>query len=227
MFCSITLRIECYSIDVTEPPTTVPSRRQRKAEATRHRVLDAAERLFIRDGYAATAITAIAEEADVAVQTVYAAFGTKRAILTVLIATRVVGDDDPAPLHERDEWQAIETEGEPRRQIEQLAAVATRIGSRIADLYAVLAAAAASDPDIADAYQWQQRARYADQQRVARSLASRDALLPGLTDTQATDIIWTLANPHTYRTLVIERRWPPSDYQRWLTRALESSLLAH
>ena len=43
----------------------------RKALATRHRVLDAAETLFVRDGYAATTIAAIAEEADVAVQTVW------------------------------------------------------------------------------------------------------------------------------------------------------------
>ncbi len=209
-----------------QPVEAPPGRRQRKAQATRRRVLDAAEALFRRDGYAVTTITAIAEEADVATQTVYAVFGAKRAILAALVAARVVGDDDPAPLRERDEWQAIEAQADPRRQVEQLAATAARIGARIADLYAVMAAAAASDPDIADTYQRQQQARYADQQRVAQSLAGRDALLPGLTDIQATDIIWTLANPHTYRTLVIERGWSADDYQRWLTRVLASSLLA-
>ena len=44
--------------------------------------------LFIRDGYTATAIAAIAAAADVAVQTVYAVFGTKRAILAELLAAR-------------------------------------------------------------------------------------------------------------------------------------------
>jgi AcrR family transcriptional regulator len=207
------------------PVKAAPGRRQRKAQVTRARVLDSAEALFIRDGYAATTITAIAEEADVAVQTVYAVFGNKRAILTELLAARVVGDDKPAPLRERRDWQALEAEADPVRQLELLAWTAARIGSRIADLYVVMAAAAASDPEIADAYQRQQQARYADQQRLARSLAQKNALRAGLTQTHATDIIWTLANPHTYRTLVSERGWSPDDYQLWLTDILACSLL--
>lgn len=71
-----------------EPVKPVPGRRARKALATRHRVLDAAEILFVRDGYAAATIAAIAEKADVAVQTVYAVFGNKRAILAELLAIR-------------------------------------------------------------------------------------------------------------------------------------------
>jgi AcrR family transcriptional regulator len=130
------------------PVKAAPGRRQRKAQVTRARVLDSAEALFIRDGYAATTITAIAEEADVAVQTVYAVFGNKRAILTELLAARVVGDDKPAPLRERRDWQALEAEADPVRQLELLAWTAARIGSRIADLYVVMAAAAASDPEI-------------------------------------------------------------------------------
>lgn len=211
---------------MNQPVKVTPGRRQRKAQATRGRILDAAQALFVRDGYAATTITAIAEEADVAVQTVYAVFGGKRAILTELVAARVVGDDDPAPLRERQEWQEIEAETDPRRQLALLAATAARIGSRIADLYTVMAAAAASDAEIASTYQRQQQARYADQWRMAQSLADKDALRPGLTDAHATDIIWTLANPHTYRTLVIERGWSPGDYEDWLARVLACSLLS-
>lgn len=51
-------------------------------------MLAAAESLFVADGYAATTIAAIAEKADVAVQTVYAVFGNKRAILAELLAIR-------------------------------------------------------------------------------------------------------------------------------------------
>jgi AcrR family transcriptional regulator len=70
-------------------------RRARQAAATRRRILAAAEELFVRDGYAATAITEIAARADVAVQTVYAVFGTKRAVLTELIDARIMGDASP------------------------------------------------------------------------------------------------------------------------------------
>ena len=51
---------------------------------TRRRILDSARRLFYRDGYAATTLRAIAVEAGVAVQTVYAVFGSKAAILAEL-----------------------------------------------------------------------------------------------------------------------------------------------
>ena len=87
--------------------------RERKARETRRRILDAAERLFVRDGYASTTIVAIAEDGDVAVQTVYAVFGTKRAILTELLATRTAGEEEATPLRERADWKAMENETDP------------------------------------------------------------------------------------------------------------------
>jgi len=188
-------------------------------------MLDAAETLFIRDGYAATTMTAIADAGDVAVQTVYAVFGTKRAILTQLLDVRIVGDDERTPLQRRAEWQAMEREADPRRQLARLASMATRIGNRVAALYDVMAAAAGSDPEIAATYHQQQHARYRDQQRLARSLARNGALRAGLSAAHATDIMWTLANPRTYRTLVGDRHWATDAYERWLGHVLACALL--
>jgi AcrR family transcriptional regulator len=202
-----------------------PGRRERKALATRRRMLDAAEALFVRDGYAATTITAIAGAADVAAATVYAVFGTKRAVLTELLRVRVVGDDDRTPLRDREDWQAIERETDPRRQLALLAAIATQIGSRIAALYEVMAAAAGSDPEIAEMYRRQQQARYEDQRRLARSMSRAGALRAGLSPAHATDIMWTLASPRTYRTLISERRWATDEYERWLADVLACALL--
>jgi TetR/AcrR family transcriptional regulator of autoinduction and epiphytic fitness len=207
-------------------PVKLPSgRREQKARATRLRILEAAESLFVRDGYATTTINAIAEAADVAVQTVYAVFSTKRAILTELLALRVVGDDDGTPLRDRSEWQAMEQERDPTRQLDLLASIATRIGARMSSLYAVMAAAAGADAEIAEMYRRQQDARYRDQRRVARYLARKHALKPGLSQTRATDIMWAIANPNTYRALVGERQWPVDEYQRWLGQTLASALL--
>jgi AcrR family transcriptional regulator len=203
-----------------------PGRRERKALDTRHRVLDAAETLFIRDGYAATTIAAIAEAADVAVQTVYAVFGTKRAVLTHLLDIRTVGDDHRTPLRDREEWQAMERESDPRRQLALLASISTRIGTRIAALTEVMAAAAGSDPEIAVMYQQRQHARYQDQLRLARSLAGRGALRAGLSEAHATDIIWALANARTHHTLIGQRHWAPREYERWLGHMLACALLA-
>jgi len=57
------------------------SRRKEQALQTRRQIVEAARSLFIARGYAGATIEAIAQEAGVAPETVYAAFGNKRAIL--------------------------------------------------------------------------------------------------------------------------------------------------
>src|SRR5215475_11532935 len=99
----------------------VKGRREQKASATRQRILAAAELRFGRDGYVSTTMAAVAAEADVAVQTVYAVFGTKRAILAELLRVRTVGDTETAALTERDDWVAMEREADPRLQLAALA----------------------------------------------------------------------------------------------------------
>lgn len=167
------------------------------------RVLDAAEELFVRDGYGATTITAIADAADVAVQTVYAVFGTKRAVLTELLVVRTVGADQP---------------GQARADM-------TPATASVRDTHEVLVSAAGSDLEIAELYRQQQQARYRDRRRLARWLARRGVLRLGLNETRATDVMWTLANPRTYHSLVHERGWKPADYERWLADLLCYALL--
>jgi TetR/AcrR family transcriptional regulator of autoinduction and epiphytic fitness len=208
------------------PVKTPLGRRARKALETRRRVLDAAEELFTRTGYAATTMTAIADQADVAVQTLYAVFGNKRTILTGLIDARVIGDDHAGSLPDREDWQAMEREGDPYRQLALFAAIATRIGSRSAAITEVMAAAAGADAEIAAIYQQQRQDRYKDERRIARSLARSGALRQGLSEAQAADIIWAIANARTYRALVGERRWTTDQYERWLKHLLACQLLA-
>src|SRR5271166_1566714 len=61
---------------MTSPPSD-PSRRERKRDARRQEVLEAAARLFKSKGYEATSVDDIAEEADIAKGTIYYHFETK------------------------------------------------------------------------------------------------------------------------------------------------------
>jgi TetR/AcrR family transcriptional regulator of autoinduction and epiphytic fitness len=201
-------------------------RRARKALETRRRMLDAAETLFTRNGYAATTMTTIAEHADVAVQTLYAVFGTKRAILTELVDARVTGNDDAQSLSDHEDWQAMERERDPHCQIALFASIATRIGRRSAAINEVMAAAAGADPEVAALYEQQREDRYRDERRLARSLARKRALRQGLSEAQAADTIWAVATTRTYRALVHERNWTADQYERWLTDLLAAALLA-
>src|SRR5688572_33498396 len=64
--------------------------RRAAAEGTKAAITGAARRLFTARGFAATPIEAIAKEAGVAIPTVYAAFGNKRAILVSIMDTMEV-----------------------------------------------------------------------------------------------------------------------------------------
>lgn len=73
--------------------------------AKRDGIVDAAQRLFLRQGYSGTSMDAIAAEAGVAKQTVYNHFGTKEDLFIAIIRSRCVhmtqllgdGAEDGAP----------------------------------------------------------------------------------------------------------------------------------
>ena len=92
-------------------------RRREQAAATRRSILDAAQRLFERQGYAATTMEAIAAEAGVALKTVYVVFETKSGLLRALWDLRLKGDEDDAPVAERQWYLEVIEEPDPERQL--------------------------------------------------------------------------------------------------------------
>ena len=92
------------------------SRRQEQARQNRDKIIDAAERRFLRDGYGTTTIAAIADDAGVHADTVYKAFGGKPGLVRA-IRTRALQGEGPVPAEQRsDDLQAREPDG--RRIIE-------------------------------------------------------------------------------------------------------------
>src|SRR4029077_8936114 len=73
-----------------------PPRPRRRGSDTRRRIEDAAALLFTRDGYTATTMQAVADEAGVHVQTIYLAYRTKPALLAACAARLVAGEEDPS-----------------------------------------------------------------------------------------------------------------------------------
>ena len=130
--------------------TYVSPKREEQAKATRRVILEAAQRLFVANGYGATSIRAIADEAGVAVQTVYAVFGNKRQLVIELVENAVTGDDDPAAVTERPEAQAIRAEPSARRRAQLAAALSRKIIERVLPIFKITSDAAAVDPDFAE-----------------------------------------------------------------------------
>ncbi len=107
-------------------------RRQAQAAATRRSILEAAQRLFERQGYATTTMDAIAEDAGVALKTVYVAFATKSGVLRGLWDLLLKGDLDEAAVAERPWYREVLDEVDPHRQLRMNARNSRVVKERIA-----------------------------------------------------------------------------------------------
>ena len=124
------------------------ARRQAQARQNQQRVIDAAARLFAERGYTATALTEVAAEAEVAVQTLYAAFGTKANLLKHAIDVALAGDHLPVPMMERDFVQQMIAEPDPRQVLAIYAAHVRQVAERAGGLLVAAWTASASDPAV-------------------------------------------------------------------------------
>ena len=201
------------------------SNRARQAQETRRKIVEAAALLFVRDGYSATSISAIAEHAGVAVPTVYASLRSKANILRAVVDLTVRGDDGEAPLASRRRWQEIERQQDPREQLALFAHLHRQICDGEAAVFAQLEAAAGADPEATQLLAEDDQRRYETQRRLARSLHRRKQLKPNLAAREAADVIWTLASERTYLALVRDRGWKADTYERWVAEQLKTGLL--
>ncbi|MBN2548825.1 MAG: TetR/AcrR family transcriptional regulator [Anaerolineales bacterium] len=199
----------------------------RKAQAyeTRMQILEAARKLFIQNGYSGATIEAIAQEAGVASETIFAGFGNKRTILTHLIRVAVGGDDRPIPLLQRSGPQTVLHEHNPARQLYLFARDITGILERIAPIIEIMRMAAKTEPDIAGMLKRLLTERYDNLGLFVQNLSSRGGLREGLDLSQATDIVWTITSPEVFHLLTIDRGWSRERYSDWLSNVLTRLLL--
>jgi AcrR family transcriptional regulator len=189
------------------------------------RILDAAEKLFAERGYAASTIEAIAAEAEVAVDTVYASFGSKRSVLKSLLGVRVGGDEARVELLDRPGPQAVRRETDQRRQLAAFARDLTQIIERAGPVDGIVRGAAAVDADIASFRVEAQEGRYRNMQQLVSWLAANGPLKAGLTEDDAAAIVWTMASPEVHHLLRVVRGWTPERYTAWLGDSLTRILL--
>jgi AcrR family transcriptional regulator len=200
-------------------------RRREQAAATRQLILESAQCLFERQGYATTTMAAIAAEAGVALKTVYLAFETKSGLLRALWHVLLRGDEDTAPVAERDWYRQVVDEPDPRRRLVLNARNARRVKERIGSLLSVIRSAAPVDAESAELWQRIQSDFYDNQRAVVDGIVAGGALRAGLTAQRATDILWTLNHPDVWLLLVNERGWSPADWERWFADSSVAQLL--
>jgi len=205
------------------------TRRQEQARENQRRIIDAATTLFADRGYAGTPLTEIAAAAGVAVQTVYAAFGTKVNLLARAIDASLAGDEAPVPMAERDPVRRIIAEPDPYRTVEMYAALTAAISARAHGIVLAAWAAAPSDPAVAALVAELDAQRLRGMTDAARSLAAKarvaGCLAEDVTEEDIRDALWVFNSAQLYGLLLRDRGWTPDHYQAWLTRAWTRLLL--
>lgn len=191
--------------------------RQRQALWTRRLIVDAARELFLEQGYSATTIEAIAEEAGVAVSTVYAAYKNKR---TILRAIREAW-------HEQTQAREINEEAsrqtDPKRRLSIVANATRRQWETGGAVVVVYQGAAAADREAAAELEEALRGRRTALDRIVEGM--KEALRPDLEVDRAAAILRALCRAEVYRELVEESGWSPDEYEAWLFETLAEQLL--
>jgi AcrR family transcriptional regulator len=191
-------------------------RRAERARLTRQRIVQAAIGCFTEHGYPATTMVGIGERAGVAVQTVYASFKTKRAILAASIDVAIAGDDEPVPVNDRPWMRPVWEATSGAATVRAYAGAVRMIQDRTAVLFRALDIAAASEPELQELWRVSRERRRLGAAGVVRAAADRSPLVPGLTHDRATDILWSFNGHDLYLNLVEGCGWSSTDYQTWL-----------
>jgi AcrR family transcriptional regulator len=199
--------------------TYVSNTRQRQAEETRNRIVEAARHLLEKKGYAGMTIDAVAEKADVAPQTVFAIFHSKAGILAELMNRATFGPDY------RDLVRQAREEEIPSVRLRFAARIARRVHEAQSATLDLLQGAGVVAPDLAAPEHDRECHRYESQKNMITFLQGANALPPGLTFDSARDILWALTGRDLFRMLVRGRGWSPEQYQNWLGDTLVSALL--
>jgi AcrR family transcriptional regulator len=202
-------------------------RRSAQAQATRRAVLDAARRLFVSQGYAATSREQVAAAAGVAVQTLATVAPAKRGLLQAVLEE--AGRDErgaPLPVTMRSQLRDLRAAPDAAALLRAHARSSAALSRRTAGLAETLRRAAAADPELAAMWSDWQRQRRRGQAAVVDLLAQHTPpLRAGLGRDEAADVLWALTDDALHDSLVGERGWSAEGFAAWLGEAMCALLL--
>jgi AcrR family transcriptional regulator len=199
--------------------------RAAQAQETRRKIVAAAARLFVDDGYGATTVDAIADAAQVSRKTVFTSVGGKIDLLRLAVDWAVAGDDADVPVAERAEMRTALAADDPVEVLRGCTAVMAGINGRVADLFRTMEVAADHEPQARTLLTAAREQRVTDARAVARRLRSLGALEGRKAYEEAVDLIFLATDPHPFDVLVRQRGWAPSRYARWLGDSLIDQVL--
>jgi AcrR family transcriptional regulator len=199
--------------------------REQRARLTKSRILEVAQALFLERGFAATTIAAIADEANVAPETIYATYGTKAALLENVVLDAVLRDDEPDEVLERRWVRALLELPELADRIAALARHTAETLELTGPVYAVIKSAGTGAAELDGVHRRLQRMRFGDQAKVLVAAVEDRSPRAGLTVQNAAETFSALASPEMHHLLTADRGWSQDRYAQWLERTTQTILL--
>lgn len=204
----------------TSPRRYDSSRRQARAAENRRRVVDAAHRLFVTHGFAATTVAAVAAAAEVSVPTVYDGFGSKAELLRQAIDVALAGDDAPIPVADRPIATWVYEADTADELLGRYAVMMGEVAGRAGPIYDVLVRAADTDPELARLVETFEAQRLTAATRLAEAVRDRGGLPAGSDVDTVRDVVWLCNAPELHTMLVGRRGWSTERYVAWARHAL-------
>ncbi len=199
--------------------------REDAARRTRQAIVAAAAELFLVHGYTGTSLAAIATAAGVARPTVFAAFGSKAALLRQVLDQALAGDDEPVPVASRPWFDPVWQARTPAAVLDAYATVCARIGERAAAVFETVRRAADDAPEATELWATLQQNREAGARMVLEHARRVGDLRPGLDMERAVDVLWFWNDPAHHTALVDGRGWSSGAFRDWLSVRMRESLL--
>ena len=193
------------------------TRRAQQAAQTRADIVAAATALFQQNGWRGTTITSIAAKAGVVPDTVYAGFGSKRALLVAAKDAARDGDAEDVAAVRQADLEKIST-GTRAQRIAVAVRLIAAANERTRAIDAVWREAAAGDPALA------KELRKREDGRRSAFGAAMTAALDAPPDEQTLDGIWAITGSEVYAKLIGGRGWTSTRYQQWLAETFDRLL---
>ena len=201
------------------------SGRREQARARRRAVVVAAKALFERDGFRSTTIAAVAERAGVSAESIYKGFGTKAALAKAVFDLVIAGDDEPVPVWQRSEADAVRAEPDVRRKVMLYSRGLAARQQRSAKVQTLIRDGGHTDQTLAALWQQLLAERLTGMTMLGRHLIESGQLREGIELDEVRDVLWTYTAVELYELLVAERGWPLDRYADWIGRAITAALV--
>ena len=190
------------------------------AQETRGDILRAARRLFAERGYAKTSINDIAEEAEVAIQTIYARLGSKRGMLLALIDL-IDEEAGAGPLAKN-----VTSATTPLAALRAGVRLTRSFQEQCGDIIEALFIAAGAEPELADAVAEGQRRHREGARLTIDQIQELRGLRSDVSPDQAQALFALSTNHEAWRELTAGYGLDWDQAEAWLVEALSRALLA-